>query len=86
MACTNNGCFWCDLRQVARLQQFQDVPLGVSTGRFNLHTVREDWCMVQLFEELRQNSAYGELIKLGIQRETRYSKPGNFLNTQIDFN
>ena len=78
MACTNNGVCWCNLCQVDRLQPYQGVPLGVLIRRFNLHSVREDRCMDQLFEELLQTSAYGKLIKLRIQRETPYSKPGNF--------
>ena len=78
MACTNTGCCWCNLCQGARLQRFQGVPLGVLIGRFKLHTIREHRCMDQLFEELLQTSAYEKLIKLAIQRETAYSKPGNF--------
>ena len=50
MACANNGCCWCNLCQVERLKRFQGVPLGVLIGRFNLHSVREDRCMDQLFE------------------------------------
>ena len=48
-------------------------------GTFKLHKVREDRCLDQLFEEVLQTSAYGKQIKLAIQRETPYSKPGNFL-------
>lgn len=78
MACRNNACCWCDLCQGRRLQTSQHMSLEALLGTFKLHKVREDRCLDQLFEEVLQTSAYGKLIKLAIQRETPYSKPGNF--------
>ena len=79
MACTVNGCCWCDLCQETRLRRCQDMPLEVLIAQFNLQNIREDRSLDELFEEVLQTSVYGKLIKCAIQRDTPYSKPGNYL-------
>lgn len=78
MACAVIGCCWCDLCQARRLQRYEHMPLEVLLRQFNLHGMREDRCLDDLFEEILQASVYGKLIKLSIQRDTPYAKPGNF--------
>ena len=83
MAC--NGCCWCDLCQSTRLLRYQDMPLGILVAEFQRHDVREDRCLDELFEKILQTATYGKLIKINIQRDTPYSKPGNYLKHSIRF-